>query len=299
MRNPIIAGVFAIAGIVGLLTLFGSWFTVDQGQRGVRLYNGAFEGIVQPGLGFKLPWVESVEKIDIRTQTVKWTAESAMSVLSADQQPATLELSVTFHPDPARVGEIYSRYGGVDALESRILYPQVNKAAHVIFGQYNAIEAINRQATLNADIQAELIRQVANDPLIVESVQIESVQFSPGYTKAVEDRMNAQVQVQNLEQQKAQQEVNAQITVVNAKAAADATRAAAQAEADSTLYKAEAAAKAVVLKGDAEARAIKARGDALRDNPNLVALTLAEKWSGVLPSTMVPGGGVPMLSLPH
>ena len=32
-------------------------------------------------------------------------------------------------------------------------------------------------------------------------------------------------------------------------------------------------------------------------NAQLIALTQAEKWNGVLPATMVPGGTVPFLNL--
>jgi hypothetical protein len=32
-------------------------------------------------------------------------------------------------------------------------------------------------------------------------------------------------------------------------------------------------------------------------NPNLVALVPAERWNGVLPTTMVPGSAVPFVSV--
>jgi hypothetical protein len=51
------------------------------------------------------------------------------------------------------------------------------------------------------------------------------------------------------------------------------------------------------LQGDAEAHAINARGKALRDNPSLVELVQAEKWNGVLPTTMVPGSAVPFINV--
>jgi hypothetical protein len=51
------------------------------------------------------------------------------------------------------------------------------------------------------------------------------------------------------------------------------------------------------VRGTAEADAIRARGEALRQNAGLIALTQAEKWNGVLPSTMIPGGAVPFLNL--
>ena len=45
-------------------------------------------------------------------------------------------------------------------------------------------------------------------------------------------------------------------------------------------------------RGDAEARA-----KALGTNPNLVTLVQAERWNGVLPTTMVPGSSVPFVSV--
>ena len=63
-------GVLIVLGLalIGLF-LFGSWYTIDQTQRGVLLRNGAFVEVVQPGLHFKWPWIESVYKIDMQTHT--------------------------------------------------------------------------------------------------------------------------------------------------------------------------------------------------------------------------------------
>ncbi|HTJ02683.1 MAG TPA: prohibitin family protein [Methylovirgula sp.] len=281
--------------MLGLVTVLGSWYTVDQTERGVKLFNGAYESTVGPGLGFKLPWVETVHKVDVQTHTWDW---KDITVYSADQQPATIAISVTLHVNPARVADLYARYGGsVDVLVDRVIDPHVHQDTHIVFGTYNAAEAVTKQAQLNADIGAALGKAVAGLPIVIESVQVKNLQFSPQYVGAIEQRMQAEVEVQKLQQQKAQQEIQAQITVVNAKAQADATRARAQAQADATLYQAKAAAQAVILKGDAEAKAIKARGDALRDNPGLVSLTTAERWNGVLPTTMLPNTSVPMLSL--
>jgi regulator of protease activity HflC (stomatin/prohibitin superfamily) len=121
---------------------------------------------------------------------------------------------------------------------------------------------------------------------VIESVQIENIDFSPEYIKSVEQRMQAEVEVQRLRQNLEREKVQAEIVVTQATAKANGVRAAAQAEAD-----------AIRLRGDAEASAITARAKALGDNPNLVSLTQAEKWDGKLPTTMVPGAAVPMIAL--
>jgi regulator of protease activity HflC (stomatin/prohibitin superfamily) len=55
MTRGTIGAVVAI--LVILVIAAGSWYTVDQTERGVRLRYGAVIGTAQPGLGFKLPLI--------------------------------------------------------------------------------------------------------------------------------------------------------------------------------------------------------------------------------------------------
>ncbi len=51
----------AIAGVIllGILSVvLGSWYTIDEGERGVVLRYGAVSGVAQPGLGFKIPVID-------------------------------------------------------------------------------------------------------------------------------------------------------------------------------------------------------------------------------------------------
>jgi regulator of protease activity HflC (stomatin/prohibitin superfamily) len=271
---------------VGVLTvIFGSWYTIDQTQRGVLLLNGALVEVVQPGLHFKWPWIEAVYKIDMQTHTK--TVEK-MEAYSADQQPANLRVSVTLHVSPDKVAEMYSRFGGdYDAALQRLISPHINQQTKVVFGQYTAARAISARAQLNADAASALTSAIAYDPVFaIESVQIEDISFSQDYIRSVEARMQAEVEVQRQQQTLAQEKIKAEIAVTQATGRANSVRAEAQAQADAT-----------VLRGNAEAAAIKAKADALSSNSNLIALTQAEKWNGVLPTTMVPGSTVPFLDV--
>ena len=69
--NTIGAGGAALAVLIILLILMGSWYTVDQTQRGVLLRNGAFVEVVQPGLHFKWPVIDNVVKIDMQTTPIR------------------------------------------------------------------------------------------------------------------------------------------------------------------------------------------------------------------------------------
>lgn len=77
-ENSTFGRAFVIGGGVALFLfaisiIFGSWYTIDQTERGVLLRNGAFVAVVQPGLHFKLPWLESVYKIDMQTHKFEYT----------------------------------------------------------------------------------------------------------------------------------------------------------------------------------------------------------------------------------
>jgi regulator of protease activity HflC (stomatin/prohibitin superfamily) len=278
-------GVTAIVGLGLLFTLGGSFYTIDQGEEGVILRNGAYVETVGPGFHTKTPFIDSVVEHSLRQQTV--TFEN-MEAYSNDQQPAHIRISVTFQPLTGSGENIYEQFGGTDGFVSRVLSPRVPAVFKNVFGQFKAETAIRERARLNIEaLEAikESIKELASDVNII-SVQIEDIAFSQAYIASIEAKQLATVEVQKREQELAQKKIEAQITVTQA-----------QAEADSRLAIATAEALAIKLKGEAEAEAIDARGKALRENPNVVALVTAENWNGVLPTTMLPNGTVPFLNV--
>jgi regulator of protease activity HflC (stomatin/prohibitin superfamily) len=282
-RIAFVASVLIVA-LLGATILLGSWYTVDQTERGVILRNGAVVGTAQPGLGFKIPMFDSVEKISVRTVTWTW---DKMNSYSFDQQPADLKISVTLRAAPEKVADLYSRFGGLETAVKQVVGPVVNQQVKIVFGRYTAVRAIQERGVLNGAIRDSIVAALKDDSMVViESVQLENIEFSHAYLQSIEQRMLAEVEVQKLQQNAEREKVQAQIVVTKATAEANAIRQRAQAESE-----------AITLRGNAEATAISARGKALGDNPHLVTLVQAEKWNGVLPVTMVPGGTVPMITI--
>lgn len=282
MRAGLTIGTAVVAGLIGLTVVGGSWYTVDQGERGVVLRNGAITGTAEPGLGFKMPIVDKVVDIDIRTRANLY--ENVMAY-SRDQQTAGLNVSVNYRVPSDKVVEVYENYGSVDSLRSRVLDRKVYDETKNVFGQFNAVTAIQERARLVAEVQMA-IQNAVQGPIIIESVQIENIDFSDAYEQSIEQRMLAEVEVQKVRQNAEREKVQAEIAVIKAQAAADAQVAQAKAQAEATR-----------LAGEAEADAIRARGDALRENPNLIDLVQAERWDGKLPTTMVPNSTVPFMNM--
>ncbi len=271
-----------VAAIGALVVFGGSFYTIDQGERGVILRNGAVVGTAEAGLGFKTPIIESIREIDIRTNVQ--TYENLLAY-SRDQQTAAMFLSVTYRLPADQVVKIYSEFGGASGVVSRVLDRQVMQEAKNVFGRFNAATAIQDRARLVAETEAAIIAAV-DGPIIIESVQIENIDFSDAYEQSVEQRMLAEVEVAKVAQNAEREKVQAEIRVIQA-----------QADADARVAQAKADAEAVRLAGEAEAEAIRAKGDALRENPQLVALITAENWNGVLPTTMLPSGAVPFVDV--
>jgi len=86
--------------------------------------------------------------------------------------------------------------------------------------------------------------------------------------------------------------------VVTAKAEAEAQVARAQAQKQSKVLEAEGEARGIELRAAAEAQGIRVRGEALRDNARVIELTLAQRWTGQPPQTILGNhGAVPFFNL--
>ena len=281
--RTIIAGSTAVViGLFALTIVGGSFYTIDSGDRGVILRNGAVVGTAEPGLGFKLRIIDSVIEISVRANARRYEGVAAYSKA---QQTAELVISVNYRLPADQVEQIYAEYGGEEGVLTRLLDRQVYNEVKNVFGKYNAVTAINDRGRLVADVQTAL-QTIVKGPIIIESVQIENIDFSNVYEDSIEARMLAEVEVQKVKQNAEREKVQAEIAVIQA-----------QAQADSQLAQDKAAAEATRLRGDAEAAAIRAKADALRDNAGLIALTQAEKWDGKLPTTMIPGTTVPFMDM--
>lgn len=281
MIHPVkIAGIAGVT-ILGAAMVLGSWYTVPEGYRGVITRNGAVVGIANPGLGFKVPLIDSVTDMSIQTNAGSFEGVAAYS---KDIQQAVSHVIVNYRLAPEVVQRMYSEVG--TSYGSVLITSRVQKHVKEVFGKYIATDIINHRDQLSTAIQVALADDLAPFGILVEAVQIANIDFSDTYEAAAESAATAQAQVVKARQELAKIEVDAQQKVAQANAEATAIKV----TADANAYSVEVAGKAT-------ASAIKARGDALKDNPDLVNLITAEKWNGALPLTMVPNGAVPFMNL--
>lgn len=279
-----------IKGIVGIiiglfiaLAIFSSVYVIDEGERGVVLRNGKAIAVAEPGLGWKRPFVDVIETIDITTQKVEF---SPINAISGDQQKASMNLSIAYRVPADKVLTVYQKYNSLANVQSAVVERLARGKLTVVFGQYTAESAVRDGLKLATDIQKAIEAEVPGDVVVLDGVNVSGISYSDEYNNRIESRQAEEIEVTKRQKSLEKERIDANITKTRADAAAYERKAMADAE-----------ASAIRAKGLAEAEAINAKGKALKDNPALVDLAYAEKWNGVSPQTVVPNSSITGLNV--
>jgi len=265
-----------------VISLIGSVYTVNEGHIGiVKRFSEAKEQ-VSPGLHFKVPFIDSVEEIEVRTRK----NEEKMASSTQEQMPVTLLVSVNWTVDKSAALDLYRQYGGLSQFESRILDPRFRSATKDVIPKYDAEQLIQDRASAIQAIETSFIEEMKSFPVSVDNIQIENIILPKKYLSSIETKQTEKNLAAAEKHKLARQNLEAQRAVNTAKAKADGIELIAIAD-----------AKAIKLRGLAEAEAIQAKAKALRNNPLIVKLTEAQNWDGKLPATMLGGQNMPILDL--
>lgn len=258
-----------------LTVVLGSFGTVNAGERGVKTRLGAVIGTIEPGLYFKLPMIEKVTKMEVKTRTINYdknghegdaTDTSQLSGASRDLQDVWIGVVVNYHIDADKVTSIYTQYKSVENFESNVIEPIIREVVKSTSAQYTAEELVTKRAEFGDKVNLTLSERFMSKDAVLERFSVTNFQFSSAFTEAIENKVTA---VQNAEAAKNKLEqikFEAQQTIETAKATAEAQRI--------------------------QAQSLSAQGG--EDYVNLKAI---EKWDGHLPQQMIPNAALPFLNI--
>lgn len=263
--------------------IWGGFFTVPEGHVGiVKRFSEAKEQ-VGPGLNWKLPYMDSVEEMEVRTRK---NFENNIPVATAEQMSSSAAISVNWTVVTPEAINVFRNYGGLEQFENRILDPRIRSGAKDAIAKYTAEEIIRNRNVVIGKIQSNITESMTGLPIVIDSIQLEDIAFPNTYTEAIEAKQVAlQESIKEkhkLEKQRlvAQQQVNT----------AEAEKEAAMQRADGVAYQrvteAKAEAEAITMVGEAEASKVKAITEALNANPEYVELVKAQQWDGQMPRWM-------------
>lgn len=220
--------------------------TVGAGERGIQLrLNAATGKVMEPGLYFRIPFVEKVARINVQVQKEQVDASAA----SKDLQTVSSKVALNFHLDPSRVATIYKEVG-VEYKE-RLIDPSIQEAVKSSTAKFTAEELITKREAIKEDVKVHLRERLQGSGIIVDEFNIVDFDFSPSFNAAIEAKVTAE--------QKA---------------------LAAKNKLEQVKFEAEQA----VVAANGKAKALQVESDAIRSNPTVLELRAIEKWNGVLPT---------------
>ena len=276
VRNaPWVRWIFiGIVAVFLLAAFFASFFTVHQYERAVVTTWGKFSYVAEPGLNWKVPFVQSAYPIRTDIRTLTPNELKGVNTYTVDNQEVDIYFNLFYRVPPANVGFIYEN---AQDNRERLFNIAVDRLKSEM-GKVNVAHVAEQRGIIRDKIKAVLLADAKVLGVDVTDFQLTNIEYTKGFKTAVEQAVTARQMIETREREAAQE-----------KQVAERNRIKAQGEADATLTRAQADAKAIQLRGEAEAAAIRAQAEALKQNTGLVELRKAEKWNGALPQQMLSG----------
>jgi regulator of protease activity HflC (stomatin/prohibitin superfamily) len=282
-----------VAFLLTLIFMFAFLERVPAGYIGVKFNKfGGNKGVqleeLSPGY-YWLGWNWTVYLFPTFTQNETWTEKKAITFQS-EGMSLIADIGITYHIAPDKASLVFQKYRrGIDEITDTFLHNMTRDELARLAAPMSVEEVYSKKkADLIDAVQKGVQSQVSDIGIVVEKIYWIGALELPDQVK---NSINLKIQADQIAQQKrnevAQAQADAEKEVAKANGDARALLARRQAEADGNLAVSTADAKGIQL-----------RTDALKANPELIQYTLAQKWNGALPTQMIPGTAVPLLSLP-
>ena len=238
--NPIAIVLIAIA-LIGILVLVGAVKIIRPYQRGLVERLGKYKTTRQPGLSLILPFIETMELIDMREQVVDVPPQE---VITADNVVVSVDAVVYYEAtDPQRL-----IYNVADFFTAITKLAQTN--LRNLIGDLELDRALTSRDIINTQLREVLDDATDKWGVRVVRVEIQRIDPPPDIVSAMHAQMRA--------------ERDRRATVTEAKGYQEAAIARADGDQKAAVLSAQGRKQAAVLDAEGEAQAIELRARANR-----------------------------------
>jgi len=204
------------------------------------------------GWSVKIPYIDNVAATyDL---TVKSFSVEALSA-TKDQQTVKIKVNVQYKIDSSKGQDIFRLVKDQKSLEDFIVPPFIQESVKASSAKYTASELLEKRDMFKSDVEKALQERLKEYFASVVAVNIENVDWSDQFDRAVEEKVIAEQGALRKKQELEQAKIQAEIDITKARTEAEST---------------------------------KIRGAAIRDNPETLEKAKIDKWDGKLPQ--VQGG---------
>jgi len=272
-----------IIGVVVIVAslIFGSFTTIPAGHRGVVIRFAAVTGtVLNEGLQTKLPFIDSVVKMEIRTQKY----ETPSAAITKDLQDVSTTIALNWKLDPGMAAEVY-RTLGLEFID-RIAAPAIQETIKQVTAEYNAEDLILKRESVKYVIFEGLSARLLERGIVTELVSITDFKFSDTFTAAIESKVAAEQAV-----------LEARNKLERVKVEAQQREAEARGEADARIAKANGEAEYIRVVTDAQVAANQAIAESL--TPEILQYILLDRLGEDIKVMVIPSGQGLGLVLPE
>jgi membrane protease subunit HflC len=247
------AGSIAAIAVLAVAVAWSASFTVHQTQQALLVRLGEpVRTITEPGLHFKVPFIDSVISIDKRILDLEVPAQE---IIASDQKRLVISSFARYRVlDPLK---FYQAVGSVDEANSRLSVMLI-AALRRILGEASFVQILRTERTqLMSSMREQLDREAGSLGISIVDVRIHGANLPEQNSQAIYQRM----------QTERQQEA----AMYRAEGSQRSQEIRAKADRDATVLVAEATSESERLRGDGDAERNRIFADAFGRDPEFAA----------------------------
>ena len=219
-KTKIIIGSIVGVIVIAMIILVASITTVPTGYVGVKTRFGQVQDdVIQEGFNLKTPFIESIVKIDCRTQKYEIATEASSKDL---QKISNLKVVVNYNVDKNNANNLYKEVG--KDYQTVLIEPAILESIKQGISQYTAEETITKRSEV-ADVIINLLKnKLENKGVTVTALNITDLSFSEEFDTAVEQKQIVEQETQKAQYELEKAKVENEKKIENAKADAEVMR---------------------------------------------------------------------------
>jgi regulator of protease activity HflC (stomatin/prohibitin superfamily) len=283
----IAAGIAGVVVLVIMIVMFSMLTTIHPGHVGVSVKKCGGGGVspdpIPTGYYWRSLFCEEVVEYPTNVQTLVLarsphegnSVDESITVTSSEGLPVSLDVSLSFTLDPAKVPVIYGKYrNDVDHIAHNFVRQTIREGVQTTFAQFTAEQLYStKREESRVEVQKFLADRLGQEGFVVQQFTINETRVPDAVVQAI----------------------NAKVAMIQESQKAEAQVRKTEAEAKQRVAQATGEAEAKKLAADAEAYFNKTVAASL--TPEYVQYKALEKWDGQLPQMMGGGGAVPFVNL--
>lgn len=191
---------------------------------------GVLDQPLREGINIMIPFWQTSTLYDIRLQEYTMSTvrdegaligDDSLDAPTSDGQTVTVDATVLFRVDSQKAPEVFKTIG--ENYTDKLVRPFSRSQIRMVISRYSAPAIYSEKRQEAEKVMTEEIRELLKDKnIIVDKVLLRSVNFSPEYSAAIEDKVIAEQRVKQAEFEVLEASQRAQAKIQEAKGLSEA-----------------------------------------------------------------------------